>query len=59
MSLDEFVEALKREGITRHPGTIRQAETGYTNLGFKVVNAAARVLGVPREEIILTEAKAS
>lgn len=53
MTVEEFTEALAREGVRRHPGTIRQAETGSTNLGFKAIHAAARVLGVTFDELVL------
>lgn len=56
MTIDEFVAALAAEGVERHPDTIRRGETGKANLGWPVVNAAARVLNVDRSEITLDEA---
>lgn len=53
LTVDELVEILaKREGLIRHPDTIRNAELGHKEPGFKLLNAIARVLGVPREELL-------
>jgi transcriptional regulator with XRE-family HTH domain len=55
LSVDEMVERLKAEGVDRHPDSIRKGETGKAGLGFKVVNAIARVLGVDSDELWLDE----
>jgi transcriptional regulator with XRE-family HTH domain len=53
LTVDELVAALKeREGLKRHPDTIRNIELGHSRAGFKLLNAIARVLDVPREEIM-------
>jgi len=53
LTVDELVEALaKREGLRRHPDTIRNFELGYKQPGFKLLNAIARILDVPREELL-------
>ncbi|MEV4247024.1 helix-turn-helix transcriptional regulator [Streptosporangium canum] len=53
LTVDELVDALtKREKITRHPDTIRNLELGHKQPGFKLLNAIARVLNVPREELL-------
>lgn len=56
LTVDEMVAALKeREGIERHPDTIRNIELGHNRAGLKVLNAIARVLDVPREELLADE----
>lgn len=53
LTVDELVTALaEREGLSRHPDTIRNFELGYKQPGFKLLNAIARILGVPREELL-------
>lgn len=53
LTVDELVEALsEREGMRRHPDTIRNFELGYKQPGFKLLNAIARILDVPREELL-------
>lgn len=53
LTVDELVAKLaKREKIQRHPDTIRNVELGHSQPGFKLLNAIARVLGVPREALL-------
>lgn len=53
LTVDELVKALAdREGLNRHPDTIRNFELGYTQPGFKLLNAIARILNVPRERLL-------
>lgn len=53
LTVDELVAKLaKREKIQRHPDTIRNVELGHAQPGFKLLNAIARVLGVPREDLL-------
>lgn len=53
LTVDELVEVLaQRENLRRHPDTIRNFELGYKQPGFKLLNAIARVLNVPREELL-------
>jgi len=55
LSVDEMAERLRQQGVDRHPDTIRRGEAGRANLGFKVVNAMATVLGVDSEELLLPQ----
>jgi len=56
LTVDELVEALaQRENMRRHPDTIRNFELGYTQPGFKLLNAIARILDVPREELLAAD----
>lgn len=56
LTVDELVEALaQREGIRRHPDTIRNFELGHKQPGLKVLNAIARVFGVDRDELLVAE----
>jgi transcriptional regulator with XRE-family HTH domain len=53
LTVDELVQLLEtRENMRRHPDTIRNFELGYTQPGFKLLNAIARILDVPREELL-------
>ncbi|MFG1963182.1 helix-turn-helix domain-containing protein [Nonomuraea sp. NPDC049028] len=53
LTVDELVAKLaKREKMQRHPDTIRNVELGHAQPGFKLLNAIARVLGVPREDLL-------
>jgi transcriptional regulator with XRE-family HTH domain len=53
LTVDELVAKLtKREKIQRHPDTIRNVELGHAQPSFKLLNAIARVLGVPREDLL-------
>jgi transcriptional regulator with XRE-family HTH domain len=57
LTVDELVAALReREGIARHPDTIRNAELGHSQPGFKLLNAIARVLDLPREALLADKA---
>jgi transcriptional regulator with XRE-family HTH domain len=54
LTIDELVAKLaKRESMHRHPDTIRNVELGYAQPGFKLLNAIARVLEVPREALMV------
>lgn len=56
LTVDELVTVLdKRENLRRHPDTIRNFELGYKQPGFKLLNAIARVLEVPREALLADE----
>lgn len=53
LTVDELVAALKeREGIKRHPDTIRNAELGHSQPGIKLLHAYARVVGKPFEALL-------
>jgi transcriptional regulator with XRE-family HTH domain len=53
LTVDELVKLLEqRENMRRHPDTIRNFELGYKQPGFKLLNAIARILNVPREELL-------
>jgi transcriptional regulator with XRE-family HTH domain len=56
LTVDELVDALRRdEGIERHPDTIRNVELGYQQPSLQVFNAYARIVGVPRSELLEDE----
>lgn len=56
LTVDELVAALRdQQDIERHPDTIRNIELGHTQPGLKLVHAIANVLGVPYEQLLLTE----
>lgn len=53
LTVDELVAALAdREGIERHPDTIRNAELGHSQPGIKLLHAYARVVGKPFTELL-------
>lgn len=53
LTVDELVARLAAdEGMSRHPDHIRNVELGYTQPGFKLLNAISRVLNVPREQLL-------
>lgn len=59
LTVDELVEVLaERENMQRHPDTIRNFELGYKQPGFKLLNAIARVLDVPREDLLVEDGDA-
>jgi transcriptional regulator with XRE-family HTH domain len=60
LTVDELVQALEqRENMRRHPDTIRNFELGYKQPGFKLLNAIARILDVPREELLADDSEAA
>lgn len=53
MTIDQLVVALHdREGLARHPDTIRNVELGHARPGMELFNAMCRVLDVPRESLL-------
>ncbi|MEU8040957.1 helix-turn-helix transcriptional regulator [Streptosporangium sp. NPDC049078] len=56
LTVDELVDALiEREGLKRHPDTIRNIELGHAKAGFKLVNAMARVFECDRTDLLADE----
>lgn len=56
LTVDEFVALLEeRENIKRHPDTIRNIEIRRSQPSFKLLNAIARLLDVPREDLLAEE----
>ena len=55
LTLDEMVEALRAEGIERHPDTVRNVELGYAQPGLELFNTYARLVDVPRDELLADE----
>jgi transcriptional regulator with XRE-family HTH domain len=55
LTVDELVAELRKEGVIRHPDTIRNVELGYSQPGMKLFNAIVRVLnrfGAEREDLL-------
>jgi transcriptional regulator with XRE-family HTH domain len=60
LTVEELLRALEeKEGIKRNASTIYNAELGHSQPGFKLLNAIARVLGVPREALLADEPEPS
>lgn len=56
LTVDELVDELrKREGIKRHPDTIRNAELGHSQPSVKLLHAFARVVDKPFEALLADE----
>lgn len=58
LTVDELVAALKdREGIKRHPDTIRNAELGHSQLSVRVLHAYARIVDRRFEDLLVDQKK--
>lgn len=55
LTMDQFLTALRLEGVERHEDTIRNIELGHTQPGDRLLNAIARVLDVRRDTLLLRE----